>query len=73
VGKTLLVALALVGLVSMLRSAGVDPVLIQDRAGGWAYAIWLMARHSTDLQRLGALTILVIPVAIFVVQRTARS
>jgi hypothetical protein len=71
--RTVVMALALIGLVSLLRASGFEPITALERAGGWADVAWLTAIRSSDVQRLGALAVVVVPGAIFLLRRVARS
>jgi hypothetical protein len=73
IARVLVLVLALIGLASILRATGFNPGTTLDRAAGWADLTWLAAKRSSDVERFGALALLVVPASIFLIRRVARS
>jgi hypothetical protein len=67
------VAVGMVGGLFLLRNPDVDLVPVIGLLRAWSDPIWLAARGSTELQRLGVVAAAVIVVSIRIVSRTARS
>jgi hypothetical protein len=73
IAKVSPLAVGMVGGLFLLRNPDVDLVPVIGLLRAWSDPIWLAARGSTDLQRLGVVAAAVIVVSIRVVSRTARS
>ena len=71
--KGFLVCATLAGGLALLPLAGVDPPRLVDELRSGSDAVWLVVKKSTDMQRLGVLTVVVILASIRVVSRPARS
>jgi hypothetical protein len=71
--KVSLPAIGLAGGLVLLRDSSVDPIAVVGLARNGSDVIWIAARRSTDLQRLGVVAAVVVVASIRVVSRAARS